>query len=63
MDNNRKKYDQPGSQDTSADYNPANRDFQRTEEDLDNISKPEKEELERRKSVRQKQAQSRTKNV
>ena len=32
-----------------AGYNPANRDFQRTEDDLDNVSKSEKDELERRK--------------
>ena len=37
------------AQQSDADYNPANRDFQRTEEDLDNVSKSEKEELEKRK--------------
>ena len=34
---------------SNADFNPTNRDFQRTEEDIDNISKSEKEELEKRK--------------
>jgi len=31
------------------DYDPKNRDFQRTEEDIDDISRSEKEELEKRK--------------
>ena len=30
-------------------YNPADRDFQRTEEDIDDVSKSEKEELEKQK--------------
>jgi hypothetical protein len=31
------------------DNNPKNRDFQRTEEDIDDVLKSEKEELEKRK--------------
>ena len=31
-------------------YNPKDRDFQRTEQDLDNISKSEKEALEEKKN-------------
>ncbi|HEX5154323.1 MAG TPA: hypothetical protein VFW07_22905 [Parafilimonas sp.] len=42
---NKKREDQ----DPMKDYNPGDRDFQRTEEDIDNVSKSEKEELERRK--------------
>jgi len=30
-------------------YDPKDRDFQRTEEDIDHVSKSEKEELEKRK--------------
>ena len=49
MKNTKNKNSQPGSQAPNANYNPANRDFQRTEDDLDNVSKSEKDELERRK--------------
>jgi hypothetical protein len=36
--------------------NPANRDFQRTQENLDDISKSEKEELEKEKNAFIRQA-------
>ena len=49
MKNTKNKNSQRGSQAPNANYNPANRDFQRTEDDLDNVSKSEKDELERRK--------------
>jgi len=47
--NTKHKNSQRGSQAPNANYNPANRDFQRTEDDLDNVSKSDKDELERRK--------------
>jgi len=49
MKNTKNKNSQRGSQAPNANYNPANRDFQRTEDDLDNVSKSENDELERRK--------------
>jgi len=36
-------------QNPMKDYNPADRDFQRTEDEIDDVSKSEKEELEKRK--------------
>ena len=47
MENKNANTKQPESE--NANYNPTNRDFDRTEADIDNISKSEKEELERRK--------------
>lgn len=52
MENSNKKNSEPNAQNVkkeSAGYNPTNRDFQRTEEDIDDVSKSEKEELEKRK--------------
>lgn len=49
MEDNKKQNGQLKTQDTNKDYDPTNRDFQRTEEDIDNVSKSEKEELEKRK--------------
>jgi hypothetical protein len=49
MKNDKKKKGGPKDQIVDPNYNPANRDFQRTEEDLDDVSKSEKEELEKRK--------------
>ena len=46
MENNKNKTE---DQNPASDFNPANRDFQRTEEDIDDVSKSEKEELEKRK--------------
>lgn len=43
------KNKKPEEQNAMQGYNPANRDFQRTEKDLDEVSKSEKEELEKRK--------------
>ena len=43
--NNKKSEDQ----NPMKGYNPADRDFQRTEEDIDDVSKSEKEELEKQK--------------
>jgi len=44
------------------DYNPANRDFQRTENDIDDVSKSEKEELEKRKERLEKGSTTPNKN-
>ncbi len=41
------KNSEPTSKNTDANYNPTNRDFQRTEEETDSISASEKEEQER----------------
>jgi len=49
MENTKNKNSAPDAQNANADYNPGNRDFQRTEEDIDDVSKSEKEELEKRK--------------
>ena len=49
MEDNKKQNSQPKTQNANKDYDPTNRDFQRTEEDIDDVSKSEKEELERRK--------------
>ena len=44
-----KKNNKPQDRDVMNGYDPTNRDFQRTKEDIDDISKSEREELERRK--------------
>ena len=49
MDNAQNKKNEPNEQAMNSEYNPKNRDFQRTEGDIDDISKSEKEELEKRK--------------
>jgi len=49
MKKNNRQNNQPKMQDAVKNYDPTNRDFQRTEADIDNISKSEKEELEKRK--------------
>ena len=52
MENNNKKNSEPNAQNVQkagSGYNPGNRDFQRTEEDIDDVSESEKEELEKRK--------------
>ena len=49
MKNAKNKNSKPGSQVPNGNYNPANGDFQRREDDLDNVSKSEKDELKRRK--------------
>jgi len=51
MENDNKKNSEPTPEniESNANYNPANRDFQRTEEDLDDVSKSEEEELRIRK--------------
>lgn len=46
----------------SKDYNPANRDFQRTENETDNVSKSEKEEMEKRKQRLEKGSTTPNKN-
>lgn len=46
----------------SKDYNPANRDFQRTENETDDVSKSEKEEMERRKERLEKGSTTPNKN-
>lgn len=51
MENNNKSNSEPTPENVqeNANYNPANRDFQRTEEDVDDVSNSEKEEMEKRK--------------
>jgi hypothetical protein len=52
MENNNKQNSEPDAQnvqEANKGYNPGDRDFQRTEEDIDDVSKSEKEELEKRK--------------
>ncbi|MEP6684424.1 MAG: hypothetical protein ABJA35_14240 [Parafilimonas sp.] len=52
MEDNNKKNSEPTPEnikENNANYNPANRDFQRTEEDIDDVSKSEEEELRIRK--------------
>jgi hypothetical protein len=41
------KKSEPTPENTDANYNPTARDFQRTEEDVDNISGSEKEQEEK----------------
>ena len=51
MENDKEKNSEPTPENikkANAGYNPADRDFQRTEEDVDNIDKSEKEALEKR---------------
>ena len=43
-------------------YNPKDRDFQRTEDDIDDVSKSEKEELEKRKERLEKGSTTPNKN-
>ena len=47
-------------QNPMKDYNPADRDFQRTEDEIDDVSKSEKEELERRKHAFMRRVQGQT---
>jgi hypothetical protein len=47
MENNNNKKNE--DQNPIKNYDPSDRDFERTEEDIDDVSKSEKEELERRK--------------
>lgn len=49
MEDNKKQNSQPKVQGANQGYDPTDRDFQRTEADIDNVSKSEKEELEKRK--------------
>ena len=49
MEKAKNKISGPGPQNENSNYNPANRDFQRTEDDPDDVSKSEKEELKKRK--------------
>jgi hypothetical protein len=51
MENNKNKTSEPTPENikANANYNPKDRDFQRTENDIDDVSKSEKEELEKRK--------------
>jgi hypothetical protein len=52
MENNKKTNSEPTAENikkANTGYNAKNRDFQRTEEDIDNVSKSEEEELRKRK--------------
>lgn len=51
MENNENKTSEPTPENikANANYNPKDRDFQHTENDIDDVSKSEKEELEKRK--------------
>ena len=46
----------------NAKYDPKNRDFHRTEDDIDNVSESEKEELEKRKERLEKASTTPNKN-
>ncbi len=51
MQNDKEKNSEPTPENikkASAGYNPADRDFQRIEDDVDDVDKSEKEELEKR---------------
>ena len=64
MENDKNKSSEPTPEniESNANYNPANRDFQRTENDLDNVSGSEKEELEKRKERLEKGSTTPNKN-
>lgn len=65
MENNKEKNSEPTPENikkASANYNPADRDFQRTEQDVDNVDKSEKEELEKRKKRLEKASTTPNKN-
>lgn len=48
-DKNKNSEPTPENIQENAKYDPKNRDFQRTEDDIDDVSASEKEELEKRK--------------
>lgn len=64
MENNKDKNSEPTPENikANANYNPKDRDFQRTENDIDNVSKSEKEELEKRKERLEKGSTTPNKN-
>ena len=64
MENNKNENSEPTAENikANADYNPKNRDFQRTEDDIDDVSKSEKEELEKRKRRLEKGSTTPNKN-
>jgi len=49
MESKNKTNSEQGKHEPIENYDPKDRDFQRTEEDIDDVSKSEKEELEERK--------------
>jgi hypothetical protein len=65
MEDSKTKNSEPTSENikqASEGYNPANRDFQRTEDEIDDVSKSEKEELEKRKERLEKGSTTPNKN-
>ena len=64
MENNKNKYSEPTPEyiKANANYNPKDRDFQRTENDIDDVSKSEKEEMEKRKERLEKASTTPNKN-
>ena len=64
MENNKNKTSEPTPENikANANYNPKDRDFQRTENDIDDVSKSEKEELEKRKERLEKASTTPNKN-
>lgn len=64
MKNNKNKNSEPTPENIKANekHNPKNRDFQRTENDIDDVSKSEKEELKKRKERLEKASTTPNKN-
>ena len=64
MENNEKKNSEPTPENikSNANYNPKDRDFQRTEDETYDVSKSEKEELEKRKERLEKASTTPNKN-
>ncbi len=64
MENNKNKNSEPTPENIKANAgnNPKDRDFQRTEDDIDDVSKSEKEELEKRKERLEKGSTTPNKN-
>lgn len=64
MKNDKNKGSEPTPENIkkNANYNPKNRDFQRTEDETDDVSKSEKEELKKRKERLEKGSTTPNKN-
>ena len=65
MKNSKNKNSEPTPENikkASTGYNSADRDFQRTEDDVDGVDKSEKEELEKRKERLEKGSTTPNKN-
>lgn len=65
MENDKNKNSEPTPENikkANEGYNPKNRDFQRTEKDVDEVDKSEKEELEKRNERLEKASTTPNKN-